>query len=78
MPAESRFPADELPVSTKEAARYLGLAPKTLAHWRSRGKGPRYLRFGVKSVSYLRADLAEFRNSHMVGSVKSSSRRPSY
>ena len=33
-------------MTTVNAARYLGLAPKTLSIWRSEGKGPRFMRYG--------------------------------
>jgi excisionase family DNA binding protein len=42
-------------MSAREAAVYLGLSEKTLANWRSRGIGPRYVR--RRSVRYRRADL---------------------
>ena len=32
--------------SPREAAKFLGLAPLTLANWRSRGEGPTYMKFG--------------------------------
>lgn len=40
-----------------EAARYLGLAPSTLAKLRVRGDGPRYAKAGQRIVVYDRADL---------------------
>ncbi|MDJ0977653.1 MAG: helix-turn-helix domain-containing protein [Erythrobacter sp.] len=53
-------------LTTKEAARILGIAPKTLRMWRLAGKGPCYLKLGATpqaSVRYdhtaLRAWLAE-------------------
>lgn len=42
----------------KNAARYLGLAVKTLAMHASRGTGPRYVKRG--RVFYYRADLDQW------------------
>jgi len=46
-------------IPTWEAARLLGLAPKTLAIWRTRGAGPSFVKLGA-AVRYACADLAEF------------------
>jgi len=46
--------------SPKEAADYLGLAPLTLANWRSRGIGPAFLKLGEERtdrIIYRRRDL---------------------
>ena len=43
------------------AARYLGLAPKTLAMWRSNGSGPRFIKRG--RIFYYREDLDEWLNA---------------
>ena len=43
----------------KEAAGHLGLAPTTLAKWRSLGKGPQYRKFGG-AIRYSEVDLAAF------------------
>jgi hypothetical protein len=40
-------------LNTKEAARYLGLSPGSLAVWRSRGVGPECAYSGTKPVYYL-------------------------
>lgn len=44
---------------TREAAAFLGLAPKTLEFWRVRGTGPRYRKLG-RVVVYDERDLEEF------------------
>jgi len=45
--------------AARDAARYLGHAPKTLAMWRLNGKGPRYVKVGGK-VFYYVDDLDAF------------------
>lgn len=42
-----------------DAARHLGIAPKTLANWRSAGKGPRFSRLG-RAIVYRLDDLDKF------------------
>jgi hypothetical protein len=42
-----------------DAARHLGIAPKTLANWRSAGKGPRFSRLG-RAIVYRVEDLDRF------------------
>ena len=42
------------------AARYLGIAPATLAKMRSRGEGPAFLRLGARLVGYDRGDLDQW------------------
>lgn len=46
-------------LSRTDAARYLGVASKTLANWRSGGKGPRPVKVGGR-VFYWVSDLAAF------------------
>lgn len=43
-------------LTTNEAAAYLRLSPVTLAQWRSRDRGPAFLKLGA-AVRYRRADL---------------------
>ena len=42
-----------------EAAEYLRLSPITLAQWRSKDRGPAFVKFG-SAVRYLRADLDDW------------------
>jgi len=42
-----------------QAARWLGLAPHTLANWAVLGRGPRFARIG-RSIRYDLRDLEEF------------------
>lgn len=46
-------------VRNAEAAEYLGCSPRTLDHWRSRGRGPKYLKVGTR-VLYRISDLDAF------------------
>ncbi len=46
-------------MSRGDAARYLGLTPKTLAMWAVEGKGPRGRRVGGR-VFYYKGDLDAF------------------
>lgn len=45
--------------TTKQAAEYLGVAPKTLANWRAEGTGPYYTRF-LNRCRYSIEDLKHF------------------
>lgn len=44
-------------LTEKEAARYLGYSPKTLAGWRYKGGGPVFIRASATSVRYRTSDL---------------------
>lgn len=59
-------------VSSEEAARIIGIAPKTLVNWRNRGKGPAYVRLGEKHspVMYRVRDLESWIDSRVVGAGK--------
>jgi hypothetical protein len=46
------------------AASELGVAPATLAAWRSRGTGPAFVKLGAKLVRYRRADLSAYIAAH--------------
>jgi hypothetical protein len=47
------------PITDIEAARRLGLAPKTLRSWRCRKRGPVFLKFGT-AIRYRPSDLDDF------------------
>ncbi|MCC6610768.1 MAG: helix-turn-helix domain-containing protein [Burkholderiales bacterium] len=53
-------------LSTREAARVLGVSPRTLEHWRSIATGPTYSKIG-RAVRYARGALVQFieENQHM-------------
>ena len=46
-------------LTTREAARRLGLAVGTLQNWRVRGQGPAFIRLG-RAIRYDEGDLARF------------------
>ncbi len=46
-------------LTREDAARYLGLQPKTLAMWTMQGKGPKSVRVGGR-IFYFKADLDAF------------------
>lgn len=50
--------------STKSAADYLNLSPRTLEKWRCQGKGPKYL--AGKKVKYRESDLDAYLESLVV------------
>jgi len=49
----------------KDAASYIGFKAQTLNKWRSRKRGPAYLRIGGK-IRYLRSDLDTFLSASRV------------
>lgn len=49
-------------LSTRQAAEWLGLSPRTLDRYRVTGEGPVFHRFGSR-VRYLLADLEKWANS---------------
>ncbi len=46
-------------ISANELANRWGLAPRTLESWRSRGRGPAYLKIGGK-VHYRQDDIEAY------------------
>lgn len=52
------FPQDDL-LSETDAAAMLRQKPRTLTIWRSRGKGPNYIKLG-RSVFYRRKVIIDF------------------
>lgn len=43
-----------------EAADYLSVAPQTLAHWRVRGAGPKFIHLSKRCVRYSELALRQF------------------
>src|SRR6266496_3193213 len=54
--------AEDLPLSSDAAARYLGIQPNTLARWRMNGQGPVWEKHG-RRVLYYRADILAYRQA---------------
>ncbi len=54
-------------VTSKEAAKMLGIKAQTLRRWRYKGKGPRYIRLGENSscpAGYRLSDLEHWIEEH--------------
>ncbi|WP_198353945.1 helix-turn-helix transcriptional regulator [Sphingomonas sp. MA1305] len=56
-------------LNTAQASTYTGLAEKTLETLRTRGGGPRFVKYGRKAVRYLKPDLDAFMAERTVGST---------
>ena len=56
---DTRLPDNTTRMQEMEAAGYIGVKPATLRTWRSRGKGPRFVKIG-RGVWYMRRDLDAF------------------
>lgn len=55
-------------LSAGEAAPYIGVSPGTLANWRVRGEGPKFIKAGLR-VMYDPNDIAAWRDCRRVGST---------
>jgi len=55
-------PFDDLPLSVKEASRYLGVSPQTVYLWVERKQIP-HLRVMGRNIRFLKTDLETFRAS---------------
>jgi predicted DNA-binding transcriptional regulator AlpA len=49
-----------------EASEVTGVAVQTLSNWRASGRGPRYVKFGRRTVRYPRDALEEFAAIEMI------------
>jgi len=56
------FMANEIPLTVKEAARYLGVSPQTVYLWVERKQIP-HLRVMGRNIRFLKSDLDSFRAS---------------
>ena len=54
--------ASEIPLTVKEAARYLGVSPQTVYLWVERKQIP-HLRVMGRNIRFLKSDLDSFRAS---------------
>ena len=64
-PTDRSRPADqeiELPMSVKEAAKFLGVSPQTVYLWVERKQIP-HLRVMGRNIRFLKSDLEPFRAS---------------
>jgi len=57
-----RDPALEVPLTVKEAAKFLGVSPQTVYLWVERKQIP-HLRVMGRNIRFLRSDLEPFRAS---------------
>jgi predicted DNA-binding transcriptional regulator AlpA len=55
----------EIPKTQEEAAVIIGVKPSTLAMWRHKGRGPRYLKIG-RSCFYLESDIEAWLDAQAV------------
>jgi excisionase family DNA binding protein len=55
-------PAEELPLTVKEAAKFLGVSPQTVYLWVERKQIP-HLRVMGRNIRFLKSDLEPFRAS---------------
>jgi excisionase family DNA binding protein len=60
--APLRSPENELPLTVKEAAKFLGVSPQTVYLWVERKQIP-HLRVMGRNIRFLKSDLDSFRAS---------------
>ncbi len=56
-------------LNTEQAAPYAGVEPKTLANWRCRGVGPKFIKMSARRVAYDPDDIEAWKNAHRVSST---------
>jgi excisionase family DNA binding protein len=54
-------------LTTRQAAKYMGISEGVLRLWRSLGKGPIFFKAGEKLVRYRRSDLDSWIESRLTG-----------
>jgi hypothetical protein len=63
MEVQEAVTTDDKPLAQSEAAGFLSVEPRTLESWRRRNCGPRFVRYGSRTVRYplsgLRSRLAK-------------------
>lgn len=59
---QSFSPADEQPLTVREAAKFLGVSPQTVYLWVERKQIP-HLRVMGRNIRFLKSDLEPFRAS---------------
>lgn len=60
MQPTANLPAPGDILTSREVAAEYRLAERTLANWRAKGEGPRFLKLGKRAVRYRRADIEAF------------------
>ena len=65
LPRPSAPPLSQGLLDTEAAAKYLGVAEKTLRNWRAELRGPSYVKFGA-AVKYRVRDLDQFIAKHVI------------
>ncbi|MGQ9663142.1 MAG: helix-turn-helix transcriptional regulator [Kiritimatiellia bacterium] len=55
----NRQASSTVTITPREAATLLRISPSTLAHWRVRGFGPLYLKYGSRRQAVIRYRLAD-------------------
>lgn len=63
-----------LPLTETEAAKIVGVQPRTLQNWRYRGMGPPFLRYSARCIRYRLEDLLAWQASR--SRVSTSDRGP--
>lgn len=61
-------------LTPRETSSMLGVAEQTLAHWRARGFGPRYIALSARCVRYDAHDLQDWLRSRRQSSTAENSR----
>ena len=69
------FKLSKLVLNEAEAARALGLSPRTLQRWRLEGRGPDFVLIGNKRVGYLHEDIHEWLQGRRVSSTADATQR---
>ena len=60
---------DDTYLNENDAARILGLSARTLQKFRCVGGGPKFAKFGTKSVRYLRSEVLAWAGERAKGST---------
>lgn len=51
------LPVDEMLLTEKDVADYLGLKPRTLQFWRLFGRGPKFIKISNRLIRYRACDV---------------------
>jgi predicted DNA-binding transcriptional regulator AlpA len=57
-------------LSKEEASDVLGVSVATMATWRRKGTGPRFVLLGLRNIAYLEKSITEWVEGRVVGSSK--------